>query len=125
MSILKIAPLALGLLLSTVPSAPSAQAVSIAREVDCYYFKGAKLETRDVCIIEEFDTSSTLIRPDGAVNRVVWTVRDRGIPNLDSRPAREYERSAETLEIVQRPFIGRSMRCFQAQASDRSVCWSN
>ncbi|WP_088890914.1 hypothetical protein [Leptolyngbya ohadii] len=123
MSINKLAPLAFGLLLSSVPL--DAQAVSIAREVDCYYFNGTKLETRDTCIIEEFDTSSTLIRPDGAVNRVFWGDRDVDTPELDGVPAREYERDRTTLEIVQRPFIGLSMRCFQAEASEESVCWSN
>jgi|GEM_PF-5658227 hypothetical protein len=119
----KLAPLAFGLLLTA--ASQSAQAVSIAREVDCYYFEGAKLETRDTCIIEEFDTSSTLIRSDGAVNRVFWGDRDVDTPKLDGVTAREYQRSAETLEIVEGRFVGRSMRCLQAQESDNSVCWSN
>lgn len=123
MKTMKLALFAFGLLVSAVPL--KVQAESIAREVDCYYFQGSKLEQRDTCIIEEFDTSSTLIRKDGAVNRVFWNDRSVDPPNLDGIPAREYERSAETLEIVQQPFIGRSMRCFQAMESDDSICWSN
>lgn len=120
---MKLALLAFGMLLSTVPLA--AQAMSVSREVVCYHFKGAGLAVRDVCRLEDFDTSSTLTWTDGVVTRIRWVSRYSETPNLDGVPAREYERDPATLEILERPIPGRPVTCLQALESNNSVCWSN
>ena len=103
----------------------SVQAMSASRDVVCYHFRGAELERRDVFKLQDSDTSSKLTWSDGIETQIQWVSRYSDTPNLDEIPAREYERDPETLQILERPIDGRSLRCLQALETTNSVCWLN
>lgn len=102
----------------------SVQAMSVTREVVCYHFKGSELKRRDVCRLQDFDTSSRLTWSDGVETQIQWISRYSDTPDLDGLPAREYERDPETLQILERPITGNPVRCLQTLESNNSVCWS-
>jgi hypothetical protein len=79
---------------------------------------------RDICKLQDFDTSSRLTWSDGVETHIRWVSRYSDTPNLDGVPAREYERDPETLQILERPSSRRSVLCLQTLESNNAVCWS-
>jgi hypothetical protein len=118
---MKLAAFMIGMVMLAVPL--PGQSMSVTREVVCYHFKGAEIERRDVCKLQDFDTSSILTWSDGVKTQIRWISRYSDTPNLDGLPAREYERDPETLQILERPIASSAVRCLQALESNNSVCW--
>jgi hypothetical protein len=119
---MRIAIFTVGVVTLLIPL--SVQAMSVTREVVCYHFQGSELKRRDICKLQDFDTSSRLTWSDGVETQIRWVSRYSDTPNLDGAPAREYKRDPETLQILERPIAGRAVQCLQALESNNSVCWS-
>lgn len=100
-----------------------AQAMSVSHEVVCYHFRGSELKRRDICKLQDFDTSSRLTWSDGVETQIRWISRYSDTPNLDGVPAREYQRDPETLQILERPIADSPIRCLQAIETNNSICW--
>ncbi|MBD1823659.1 hypothetical protein H6F51_14320 [Cyanobacteria bacterium FACHB-DQ100] len=98
--------------------------MSITHDVVCYHFMGSKLERREICKLEDFDTSSVLSWSDGVKTQIRWVSRFSDTPTLDGVPAREYQRDPKTLKILETPSNATSVQCLQALESNNSVCWT-
>jgi hypothetical protein len=105
------------------PQAYAEPPFSTKTDVVCYHFKGRTLELRDLCKMENFDTSSVITWSDGVKTRIRWIARSRNVPAIDGIDATEYVRHPDTLEVIDPGDHANPVRCLQAIGSSNSVCW--
>jgi hypothetical protein len=92
-------------------------------DVVCYHFDGQTLARRDLCKMENFDTSSVITWTDGVQTRIRWIARSSQVPALDGVNAVEYFRDPDSLEVIERGANRNPIRCLQAVGGESSVCW--
>jgi hypothetical protein len=105
------------------PQAHAEPPFSITTDVVCYHFKGQSLELRDLCKMENFDTSSVITWTDGVQTRIRWITRLRSKPEIDGLDATEYVRHPSTFDVIAQGEHSSPLRCLQAIGSSNSVCW--
>jgi hypothetical protein len=96
---------------------------STTTDVVCYHFNGQAVARRDLCKMEDFDTSSVITWSDGVQTRIRWIARSREIPALDGVDAVKYFRNPDSLEVIEQGVHRSPIQCLQAIGSDNSVCW--
>jgi hypothetical protein len=96
---------------------------STTTDVVCYHFNGQTVALRDLCKMEDFDTSSVITWSDGVQTRIRWVARSSNVPKLDGVDAVEYFRNPDSLEVIDRGTHRTPIRCLQVIGSDNSVCW--
>jgi len=99
------------------------QAMSVTRDGICYRFRGAVQERREVCRVQEFDTSTELTWADGTRTNINWVFGLSEQPAIDEVPVTRYGRNPDTLRILEDPIDEDSVLCLQALESNVSVCW--
>jgi hypothetical protein len=100
-----------------------AKAMSLSQDVACYYFKQSRLERRDICKLQDFDTSSVLTWLDGVKTRIRWVSRSSETSTLDRVQAFEYKRDPQSLKIAEQEISKKTVHCLQAIGTANSVCW--
>jgi hypothetical protein len=113
------------LMLWVTPQEPAQAEPPFSTTVDvvCYHFDGQSIARRDLCKMENFDTSSVITWADGVQTRIRWITRSSEVPALDGVNAVEYFREPDSLEVIERGAHRNPILCLQAIGSDSSVCW--
>lgn len=105
------------------PQAYAEPPFSTTTDVVCYHFSGQTLARRDLCRMEDFDTSSVITWSDGVKTRIRWVARSSNVPAIDGVDATEYVRHSDTLEVIDQGDHNNPVRCLQAIGSSNSICW--